>query len=67
MATINDAMKVIQETYDKINTCYDASWDNIMEIKENSHGMSNAIFNGFTFGYAKGMKAAKSEMRRKVQ
>ncbi len=67
MASVANTIRRIQKTRGNINPKYDASIQNILDIKGYSSGTESAICNGFVFGYAQGMKAAKSEMRRKKQ
>ena len=62
MARVKNTMNVIQNT--EINTYYDASVLNLQEIKRNSKGIFDLIYNSFIFGYAQGMKAAKAEIQR---
>lgn len=48
----------------KINPCYDAPGENVLEVADKSGNRIEAVINGFRFGYLQGYKAAKAEMRR---
>lgn len=67
MARVVNAIKIIKETRGTINTLYDASYKNIMDIVYSSSGRFDLACNAFTFGYAQGMKAAKAEMKKAVK
>ena len=49
----------------KINPCYDAPGENVLEVADKSGSRIEAVTDGFKFGYLQGYKAAKAEMRRK--
>lgn len=54
-----NALKVIDETKGKINSDYDACFENIFNIKNISNNYFDMICNAFVFGYAQGVKAQK--------
>lgn len=54
-----NTFKVINETKGKINCQYDACFDNVVAIKNNSNNYFDMICNAFVFGYAQGVKAQK--------
>lgn len=64
MARVKSAMQLIEETRGTIDTRYDMRVKHVADIKEQSNGFYDLICNGFIFGYAQGMKAAKSEMKK---
>lgn len=59
-------MDVINKTRGTIVPQYDAGYQNVLGIRNNSRCEFDLICNGFVFGYAQGMKAAKAQMKRKV-
>lgn len=65
MAKIN-VEKTIKSVRGKVNPRYDIEYDAVLEIANKSDGLFWAIADSFAFGYAQGMKAAKAEMRKKV-
>lgn len=54
-----DALKLINEKKSKINTYYDMRLHHVIDIKNNSTGVCDAINNAFVFGYIQGVKAQK--------
>lgn len=63
MPRIN-TMNVINSTRGTINRYYDANLRDLLTIRDNAKGEYDLIYDGFVFGYAQGMKAAKAEMRK---
>lgn len=64
MARVKDVMQLIGETRGTVDTRYDMCANHIVDIKNQSNDFYDLICNGFIFGYAQGMKAAKSKMKR---
>lgn len=64
MARVQNVMQLIEETKRSIDVKYDMSIDHIKDIKEQSNNFFDLISNGFIFGYAQGMKAAKANMKK---
>ena len=66
MARIN-VLKVLSETKGTINRYYDATIDDIRAIKrKNDADLFGSMCDSFVFGYAQGMKAAKTEMKKTI-
>lgn len=63
---VKKTMETISNTVGHINQHYDMSADNIKDIVEASLDDYDLVCNGFRLGYAQGMKAAMSEMRKAV-
>lgn len=61
---VKDTMKAISNTVGKISRYYDMSIKNMQDILKASHSDYDLICNGFRFGYAQGMRAAKAEMKK---
>ena len=59
-----NTMKLIKETKGTVNPMYDASAEDLNEIRDNSNDMCELAFNCFIFGYAQGMKAAVADTRK---
>lgn len=59
-----DVMKTIRDCIGKIDTRYDMRHNDVEVIAANSPTGYDLLCNGFRFGYAQGLKAAKAEMRR---
>lgn len=60
-------MTLIEKGRETINPYYDASYDNIVEIRdrnrERNAGELSMISDGFIFGYVQGLKAAKAKKK----
>lgn len=64
MGRVVNVMKVIKKTKGTINTLYDASYQNIIDIMDNNKSEIDMVCDAFTFGYAQGLKAAKTELKK---
>lgn len=53
-----------KKTIEKINPYYDMSRHDIIEINENAHDRFTVMYYAFGLGYAQGMKAKESELRK---
>ena len=60
MARIKNTMGIIRG----MRARYDVDSTNFDDILDNSNHPIDLIRNGFTLGYAQGMKAARAEMRK---
>ena len=54
-----NALKLIKNTTNNINPNYDATVDNLIDMRNSSKGMFNLMYKSFIFGYAQGVKAQK--------
>lgn len=63
MAQVRNTIKLIKETTGKINVYYDMYASNMKDILNESREPADLIINSFVFGYAQGMKAAKSNKK----
>lgn len=55
---VKSTVELINKTKGTINPLYDATFENITEIRDNSKDTYELISNSFIFGFAQGMKAA---------
>lgn len=63
MSRIKNTMRLVNEAERKINTNYDMCIMNIRDICDASKGPVDMVYKGFLFGYMRGMRAAKAEMK----
>lgn len=64
MACVKNTMEVIRNAYGHINPYYDMAHNNVNDIYQNNKNEFDMICDAFTFGYAQGRKAMKSELRK---
>lgn len=64
---IINTMKTIRETIGKMDVRYEMYQNNIEDILNSTSDQCRMIINGFVFGYAQGMKAAKAEMKKQTR
>lgn len=67
MAAVKNVMETVRSQRGIINPKYDMTIKNIDVIREQSRDTCDMICNSFCFGYIHGLKAAKAEMRKKLQ
>lgn len=65
MAKLN-IRRAINSTIGKINPHYDMTVGNMRQIRKENDDWFGMINDSFRLGYVQGMKAAKAEMRKKV-
>jgi hypothetical protein len=63
MSRVKSTMQLIQNTISKIDNRYDMCAGNVNDIYNASRDSYELICNGFRFGYAQGMKAARAEQK----
>lgn len=63
MAKLN-VSKTIKEWKGKIPTRYDATYQDIVQVINNSNGIFDLFHLSFVFGYAQGYKARTSELKK---
>lgn len=62
MAKIN-TLKTIEKTKQEISSKYNISVESLIAIRNSEKDVYDLIQNGFIFGYAQGLKAAKAQMK----